>query len=406
MKPLRLFPVLAVATLLISPCPLAAEDWPRWRGPNLDGISREQGWSTTWPKEGPPVLWRAQVGIGFSSFSVSQGRAYTLGNTANQDTVFCFDAEKGALLWKHTYPCALLAKYYEGGPGSTPTLDGAEVYTLSKMGHLFCFAADTGKILWQRDLVKEHGVAVPQWGFAGSPLVDGIRLILNVGTSGMAVDKRDGKLIWLTGKEAAAYSTPVPFVENGKEAVAIFAGKAVVALDRASGREFWRQPWKTNYDINSADPILSGNRVFLSSGYGAGGGLFEINQGVSKEVWRNKHMRNQINSCVLIGGHLYGISGQDGSLSNLACEDLATGELKWSAKAAGFGSVTAADGKLIVLSDKGELMVAPASPAGFNPVARAQVLNGKCWTTPVLANGRIYCRNAAGSVVCLDVRPR
>src|SRR5688572_2957474 len=150
------------AALSLTVCLLAtalrADDWPRWRGPDLNGVSRETGWTTSWPKEGPKQLWKAEVGIGFSGVTVAEGRVFTMGNENETDTVFCFDEKSGKLVWKHSYPCPLDPKYYEGGPGASPTVDGARVFTLSKRGHLFCFDAGTGKVVWQKNLLEELGV--------------------------------------------------------------------------------------------------------------------------------------------------------------------------------------------------------------------------------------------------------
>ena len=133
-------------------------NWPRWRGPDANGISKETGWTTSWPAEGPKQLWKTAVGIGFSSVTVANGRAFTMGNSNETDTVFCFDENSGKDLWKHSYPCPLDAKYYEGGPGSSATCEKDRVYTLSKRGHLFCFDAATGKVIWQKNLIDELGV--------------------------------------------------------------------------------------------------------------------------------------------------------------------------------------------------------------------------------------------------------
>ncbi|MEO8428987.1 MAG: PQQ-binding-like beta-propeller repeat protein [Verrucomicrobiota bacterium] len=384
---------------------VVAEDWFRWRGPNLDGISTEKSWSTAWAKEGPKQLWRASVGTGFSSVSVSKGRVFTLGNQNETDTVYCIDANTGASGWTNSYPCPLDPQYYEGGPHSTPAVDGDFVYTLSKRGHLFCFEAANGKIVWQTNLLEQLGVIKPRWGFAGSPLVEGNLLLLNVGNAGTAVDKKTGKLVWTSGKEPAGYSTPMPMTVGGQRCVLIFAAKALVAVRISDGHELWRHEWLTRWDINNADPIVAGDKVFVSS-FDQGGALLQVGAGIPQVVWQNKQMKNHFNSCVLVGGHLYGIDGNSDQPAEIAfrCLDFQTGEVKWSHKGFGLGALMAADGKLIILGDKGELVVAEASPAGFKPLAHAQVLGGKCWTTPVLANGKIYCRNAKGDLVCLDVK--
>jgi outer membrane protein assembly factor BamB len=211
-------------------------------------------------------------------------------------------------------------------------------------------------------------------------------------------------MVWQNGKNASGYVSAVPFTQDGQQRVAIFGGQALYALDLATGKQAWQYPWKTKYEVNAADPIFNGNRVFISSSYGKGCGLIEFKGGQATKVYENKFMKNHFNSCVLIGGHLYGTTGEAGQASYLVCMEFTTGEVKWQEKSVGLGSLMAADGKLIVLSEKGELIIAQPSPQKFEPLARAQVLSGKCWTTPVLSQGRIYCRNAPGQVVCLDVQ--
>ncbi|MBP7827897.1 MAG: PQQ-like beta-propeller repeat protein [Verrucomicrobia bacterium] len=391
-----LFVVLLMATV---PGGAAAADWPRWRGPELNGISRETGWLTSWPDGGPKVLWKARVGTGFSSFAIAQGRAYTMGNANDTDSVFCFDAATGRVIWRHDYPAPLDANSYEGGTSATPTVDGDRVYTLSKRGVMFCLDAAKGTVIWTKPLAEELGAAMPTWGFAGSVLVEGDLLLVNVGSTGTALQKDNGTVVWSHGTGEAGYATPVPFTSAGTRAAVLFTREHVVAVTVADGKELWRYPWKTRYDVNAADPILAGDQVFVSSGYNRGASVIQITGSTAEKVWENRNMRNHFNSCVRWEGHLYGVDETE-----LRCLVWDTGEVKWSDRKFGKGSLMLADGHLIALSEKGELMVAPARPTEFKPLARAQVIGGKCWTTPVLANGRIYCRNAAGDVVCVDVR--
>jgi outer membrane protein assembly factor BamB len=400
---------LGLLALVPAIFPLYAEDWPRWRGPDLNGISKEKTWTATWPTEGPKQLWKANVGLGFSSMTIANGRVFTTGNNDNQDTVYCFDADKGTLVWKHTYPCVLDPRFYEGGTSATPTVDGERVYTISKRGDVFCFEAATGKIQWQKNLIQELGLALPAndqdnwWGFSGSPLVRDNLLLLNAASDGVALNKSNGAIVWSNGKGFAGYSTPVPFRQNGKDLIVLAAAESIVAVSEKDGKVAWRYAWKTAYNVNAPDPIVSGNRIFISS-YRHGCALLQMKSDGVEKVYENRNINNHLNPCVLMDGFLYGIDGDAGYAGGLTCIEFATGALKWSEKSIGTGALMAAGNKLIVQSAKGELVIAEASPEGFKPLARAQVLGGKCWTVPVLANGRIYCRNSKGDLVCVDVR--
>jgi outer membrane protein assembly factor BamB len=374
-------------------------DWPNFRGPNHNGISTETGWSATWPKDGPKVLWKATLGTGFCSIAVSGGRAYSMGNVDNKDILYCFDASTGKEIWKQSYPCPLFKKDHEGGPSATPTVDGDSVYTFSKNGDALCFKAANGQIVWQKNLPKELGIKYPTWYFASSAFVADNLIILNAGTAGIALNKTDGKVVWQSGNGPPGYATAVPFTMGSEKCVVIVGSTEIFGLVAATGKVLWKFPWKTDYDINAADPIISGDTVFVSSGYNHGCALLKIEGGNVTDVWRNKNMRNHFNSCVLWDGYLYGFDE-----STLRCLDFKTGEVKWSQEGLGKGSLMIADGKLIILSERGKLVIAPASPEGFKELASVQILMGKCWTVPVLANGKIYARNNPdGQLVCVDV---
>jgi len=399
--------VFVACTVGTKHCGVAsAADWPNWRGPNHNGISSETGWVTTWPKEGPKVLWKASIGTGFSSMAVSSGRVYAMGNINGNDILYCFDADTGKEIWRQSYLCPLFPESHEGGPAATPTVAGNEVYTFSKNGDAVCFRVATGHVIWHKNLIKELGIEHPTWYFASSPFIVDNLVILNAGTRGIALNKTDGSLVWKSGNGACGYATAVPFTVAGQKCVALFVSREIVALDAATGKLLWISPWRTSYDINAADPIISGDTIFISSGYNCGCALFKIGPGNLTEIWRNKNMRNHFNSCVLWDGHIYGFDGQAGGGGRLTCLDHQTGQVKWSQKGMDTGSLCLADGKLIILSERGKLVIAEASPKGFEELASAQILQGKCWTVPVLANGRIYARNADGQLVCVDVRSK
>jgi len=390
---------------LLAAGPLCADDWPHYRGPNHDGISREKGWVAAFPQEGPKQLWKTSVGTGASSVSVSKGRLYTMGNIDNQDIVYCLDAKTGKEIWRHTYACPLAARQFEGGPAATPTVVGDRVFTLSHTGDLFCLDAATGQARWSKNLKTDFGGSPGRWGYACSPRAENGWLILDAGgsSSTIAVRQQDGGLVWKAGDDKCGYATPVLYDTGGSRAVLMFKGKALVSLNLADGRELWRHPWRTSYDVNAAAPIVDGRRIYISSGYNTGCALLEIRDNQPSVVWQNKNICNHFNSSVLWQDHVYGVNGNAGRDAPLTCIELATGKLKWAEDSVRGGSVMVADGKLIALTEGGELVTAEASPASFAPVARAKVLGGRCWVVPVLSGGKLYCRNNQGDLVCLDV---
>lgn len=379
--------------------------WPQWRGPARDGISVETP-AIDWGANGPNVLWTASLGLGFSSFVVADGLLFTMGHPdEDKDCVYAFDAASGKALWEHRYDAELGDKYFPGGTTGTPTIDGKHVYTLSRWGDLFCFEATTGKVVWEKNIATETGARLPDWGLTGAPLIQGEQLILNVGSGGTSVDKATGKVLWKSGVDlAAGYSTPLPYSYAGKSVIALSNEKGYYGVDVATGQQLWSLAWGTRYGMNASDPVIDGAKLFISSGYGKGCALIEPVAGEAAPLWTNRELRTQMNAAVLFQGHLYGIDGDESSKAELKCIDIATGKVLWQQPSVGFGSVTLANGYLLVLTQKGELSVAKASPTGYDAIATAQILAGKTWTAPVLANGRLYARNGLGEMVCLDLR--
>ncbi len=336
--------------------------------------------------------------------AVADGKLFTLGNVDNQDIVYALDANSGAELWTHAYDSDLDPKFFEGGPTSTPAVDGDVVYTLGRHGILNCLKTADGSVVWTRDLKAEHGFSLPSWGFSGSPVVLGDLLLLNVSGGGAAVKKSTGELVWKSDNGEAGYSTPYLYEEGGKTIAIFSTGREFIGRDAATGTQLWSLPWKTNYGVNASDPIVHDGQLFIASGYRKGCGLFKLGGAEPEKVWQNRDLRTQMNPAVLIDGFIYGTDGDQNARNvPLKCLDWKTGATKWEEPGIGTGGVIAADGTLIVLSAKGELILLPATSEGFKPTLRMQALGGKCWTAPVLANGKIYCRNADGDLVCLDV---
>ena len=390
---------LAVILIIFGNTVLMAKalDWYQWRGPNRDGISTEKGWSYNWGKEGPKILWKTSVGVGYSSVSVSDGKVYAMGNSNAKDTVYCFDTETGKVIWKYSYPCEARGGDYPG-TASTPTIDGKMIYTLSRDGDLYCFDSNTGKVIWTKSVKKDYGSKSPDWEFTSSPLVIGNMLIVNTDMT-IAINKTNGNVIWKTKSYGGGYSSPIAFDFGKSKFLAIFNTLGLVILKPDNGQEVTYAEWKTSYDVNATTPIISDDKIFISSGYNVGGGVFQFDGSKLVSVWKNKNMRNHFNSSVLWQGYLYGFDEEQ-----LRCVDFQNGSVRWTQKGLGKGSLMIADGKLIIMSDNGDLVIAEATPAGFKELSRAKVLDGLCWTVPVLSGGKIYCRNHEGDLVCLDVK--
>ena len=367
-------------------------DWPQFRGPNRDGVSPEAAVLKSWPASGPKVLWTAPVGEGYSQVVSVKGRLYTLAQQGEDQVALAFDGATGKRLWR----TRIDGEYNDGqgdGPRSTPTVDGEMVYALSANGKLAALRAGNGEVVWQHDLRAEYGANPPQWGISTSPLVEGNLLIVNVGGSGnksiVAFDKTNGKVVWTSQGDGAGYSAPIAITVRGVRQVIVFTADAILSISPKDGRLFWRSGWETSYDVNAATPIfLPPDKLFVSSGYDTGSAVLQINRTNVTEVWRSRGMKNQFSSSVLHNGILYGFDN-----ATFKAIDAATGNERWKQRGFGHGSLILAGGHLIVLSDKGKLALVQATPDEYKELGNAQVLEGKCWTSPSLADGRLYVRN-------------
>jgi len=406
-----------VALVVASLCAAAGgADWPQFRGPNRDGMLPDETWLTQWPEGGPKVLWKAGVGQGYSGMAVSGGRLFTMGHVKQvegeaaapdgYDVVWCLDAATGKQVWKHAYPCAV-ASYY--GPFTTPAVDGGLVFTLSQFGHLHCLEASSGKVLWSTNTVDGLNAKRPYYGYAGSPLVAGEVVVVETGGSEAsltALEKRTGKVAWRYGKGEAGYSTPVAGKFNGQACVVALTPAAVSAVNAATGQEVWRHPWKASAQSTATAPLVLGDKVFISGSETKKTGiLLQVAGRAVSVVWQGQNMLNYFNASVVHDGHLYGVNSLDHLPRNstLRCVNLLTGEVKWDKEGVGLASVVLVGRSLLVLTDKGELVLAHAAPDAYKELGRTKVLDGNCWTTPVPCDGKIYCRNHRGDIVCLDI---
>jgi outer membrane protein assembly factor BamB len=383
--------------------PVREVDWPHWRGPHFDGVSRETGLLKEWPEGGPRVLWKVELSGGYSSVAVAGGRLYThTAKNKKEEIVLCLEAATGKELWRYTYPCdydrhVTLGDRYDSGPRATPALESGRIYTIGTTGTVLCLEAATGKIVWRRELLDIAGRSCPRQGYCASPLVIGDLLFVHPGghkgNSVAALNKTDGKLVWQALDDAISHASPIRVDVQRTPQVVFLTANSLAGFAPKDGKLLWR------YDLGRADggpdgimlpaatPVYADGRFFLSSNLMAGMLLRLKDEGAPEKVWTSS-MRNPFATSVLYGDHLYGFGG-----SRLRCVAWASGKTVWDESGLGKGAVALADGRLIVLTEAGELFLAEATPKGYGQKGRCQPMEGPCLTAPVVAVGRLFLRN-------------
>jgi outer membrane protein assembly factor BamB len=382
-----------------------ADDWPQWRGPNRDGISRETGLLGSWPAGGPKLVWKAAgLSEGYSAIAVVGGRIYTQGQRGDDQFVMAYDAAAGKKIWE-TRAGRAFRERRGHGPRGTPTVEGERLYALSADGTLVCLETATGKKIWEQNIVEKFHGEVPHWGISESPLIDGEKLIVTPGGSGasiVALNKADGKLIWKSPGDRAAYSSPIVVNSGGVKQYVTLTSNAAVGVSAATGEQLWRYAQVANNVANVATPIFANDHVFVSTDYGTGCALLRLapKTGKASEVYFNREMRNHHASSILIGKHLYGFSSQI-----LTAMDMMTGNVAWRDRSVGKGNMTYADGHFYVMSERGDVALVEATPEAYKEKGRFSIPQGSfnTWTPPVVANGRLYLREQ-DNLYCFDVR--
>ena len=398
-------------------------DWPYVHGPNGDGSSSES-LPKSWPAGGPKVLWKVPSSKGFSSFVVGGGRALTLElrdvDGAPQEVLVARNADTGADLWVRT----LGSVKYDGGgdsgtndnkggdgPRSTPTLEGDRIYVTSAKLVVSCIDAKSGDVLWQHDLMKEFSGRNITWQNAASPVVEGDLVLVAGGGAGeslIAFNKKDGKVAWKAFDETITHATPTPTTLLGQRQVIFFLKSGLLSVEPKTGKELWRFafPFRTS---TAASPVVDGDLVYCSAGYGVGAGACRVSK--TGDAWKaepvyrfegNTPLANHWSTPVLQDGHLYGMfQFKEYGSGPVKCVDIRTGKVLWEQAGFGPGQVIRVKGGILALGDAGQLVLMEATPSGYHELARAQVLEGKCWTTPALSNGRVYARSTK-EAVCLE----
>ncbi|MFO8012054.1 MAG: PQQ-binding-like beta-propeller repeat protein [Phycisphaerae bacterium] len=402
----------AVAAWTAGAAPAPAGDWPRYLGPNQDGTSEETGLLLDWPEGGPPVVWTKRLGASFSPPVVAGDRLVVFHRIANDEVLECVTAAAGGRLWEFRYPTRYTDRYrYNGGPRSSPAIDGDRVYAYGAEGMLTCLDLATGRKVWQRPLNQDLSAPQAFFGVGVPPVVEGDLLLLNPGAPGGAgivgVDKATGAVRWKATDHGASYSTPVVRTVRGRRLVFVLTAEGLVVLHPATGKVHATMPFRSVYreSVNAASPVVVGDRVFLSAAYRVGSALVEVTPEGLETVWRNKkNMQNHWATSIYAGGVLYGSHGRHGREAVARCIDWDTGLVLWeSPRGLGRMTFTLAEGHLLVMGELGHLLLVEATPLGYTEKARAKVLAPPCWGPPVLAGGLLYVRNET-VLTCLDMR--
>ncbi len=399
--------LLASAVLAFLLSSAGAEDWPQWRGPNRDGLSRETGLAPAWPAGGPPLLWKAAgLGTGYSTVAVDGGRIFTLGAARDIEYLIALEAGAGKEIWR-----TRIGRRYENnrgdGPRGAPTVDGTRVYALGGNGDLVSVEAATGKVVWHVNLLERFSAGNISWGISESPLVLEERVLANAGGRGgslVALSKKDGSTIWAVESDEAGYSSAVVAVIQGVRQAVFFTGERALGVRVDDGSVLWSYRRVSNRTANVATPIVRGNFVFVSSDYGTGCALLEIQGNASgmsaREVYFHQDMKNHHASSILLDDTLYGFSS-----SILTALDFPTGKVLWRDRSVGKGSFIVADGRLYLFSENGVAALAEATRAGYRESGRFEIRTSgsPTWSHPVVANARLYLRDQ-DTLYCYDVK--
>jgi outer membrane protein assembly factor BamB len=404
--------VLLTLVVLASPALHAANfDWPQWRGPDRSDVSKETGLLKTWPAGGPKRVWLFEnAGSGYSGPAVVNGKFFTLGTRDGSEILLVLAANTGKELWTAKLG-AVLDNDWGNGPRGTPTVDGDRVYAMSGLGNVVCISVADGKILWQVAMT-DLGGKKPNWGYTESVLVDGDQVLCTPGGPQGAVaalDKSTGKVKWQSKEftDFAHYSSIVPARINNTPQYVQRTEKSIVGIAVSDGKLLWQTTFPGRTAVIPT-PIVKGNEVYVTAGYGAGCKMVRIGPGNEvTTVYENKVMKNHHGGVVLVGDHLYG----HGDVT-WECQNFATGEEVWNHKGLGKGAVGYADGMLYCLEEKsGTVVLAEASPKGWKehgrftlePQTKIRSARGKIWTHPVISNGKLYLRDQ-DLIYCFDVK--
>ncbi|MDA8017914.1 MAG: PQQ-like beta-propeller repeat protein [Thermoanaerobaculia bacterium] len=403
---------LVLSTVAFASGTESGSDWPQFRGIERNGISPETGLLDSWPDSGPPEVWRRELGEGYSGITVVGNKVYTMyadevagegGEAEAREFAASFDRNTGEEHWRVDMG-AKLDTEFGNGPRSTPTVAGDTVFVLGSHGRLAALSTEDGGVKWQKEFTADFGAERPYWGFSTSALVDGGRLIIEAGGSDgrtlVALNPADGELIWSLGESGAGYNSPLRVDRNGEIRYVHVSGGKLFCVD-TDGNEVWSHEWPQGE--THAMPILAGPGLIYASGAeGVGAQLVKVAEDESEveKVWDNRLLRNHFSSAVVQDGVIYGFD--NATLKAVSVED---SSLIWAKRGLGKGSLMLADGHLIVLSDRGKLVLVATGTDKYSEISSFQAMNDLSWTAPTVSHGRLFIRNHQ-EMVSFDLRQK
>ncbi|HTI50113.1 MAG TPA: PQQ-binding-like beta-propeller repeat protein [Planctomycetaceae bacterium] len=403
--------VLVVVAHLIHSTPADAGEWPQILGPARNGIADQESIVGSLPATGPKTVWQYDVGEGFAGVAVAGGRVVLFHRRGGEELVESLESQTGKPLWKRSFRATYAGGISpDNGPRCVPVVHEGLVFLFGAAGDLHCVALEDGKEIWSRAAGREFSVPDSYFGAGSTPIVDGDKLLVNVGgKSGagiVAFAVADGKTIWQKTDEQASYSSPVAVTEDGVRQVIFVTRYSALSIDPADGTVRWRFPFGARGPtVNAASPLAFDGHLFLSASYGVGAVFAKFDRKRAETIWANNDtMSSQYATCVRHEGFLYGIDGrQDVGSARLRCFDPVAGKVRWTKDRFGMASLILADGKLIVVKDDGTMILANASPEAYQELGQSRILKGTTRALPALAGGLLYVRDTE-TLKCVDLR--
>jgi len=401
------FPLIAVVAAAGA---AAGDDWPQFLGPHRNGVSAESG-VKAWGQAGPKLVWSRDVGPGYAGPVIAGDRLVLFHRVGDEEVVECVNAADAKPNWKYGYSTAFVDSYGKGdGPRATPTIASGKVVTFGADGWLHAFDLAGGKKLWGRNVAKEYHVPENFFGVGSSPVVSGDRVLVNVGGKGagiVAFALDSGKELWKATSDGASYSSPTLASFDGATHAVFFTRNGVAILDPATGMVHFQMRWRARIEasVNAATPLVFGNTAFFSTSYDTGALMLKLRKDGADKLWdTDELMTNHYNTSVYKDGHLYGFHGRQEAGANFRCVDLKKQKVRWDQPRFGCASMILADDKLILLTERGELVLIEATPAAYRELTRARVfMSGPCRAEIALANGRLYARDQK-KLACFELK--